>query len=333
MAITFVPYGPYDNVATGGATTLPSGTVTYVAGQPIVVEAVSLSATTIADSAGLTWTLLASQNMGGALQYIWYTIPVSSGTTVITLTQVATSSYYSMRVVAYTSNAGTPSGAVYGNISGGAGISTATPFSQSFTPSSAGSAVWMVMVIGLNGLAPAPGSECSLITSTIIDGWISSAVIGMSTEPLTSSSPVTLSGTTSATYQVVGWVAYEVPLAAPTTVTRPSTDILTTGWTGSYVDIDEVTASDTDYITSPSLASPTPIVFGLSQTLAAGSYNISIRGKSTLGTGNIQASLLNSSNTVMGSSSVQPVTSGFTTYTLPITTTGSSDRVKLEVTP
>lgn len=126
--------------------------------------------------------------------------------------------------------------------------------------------------------------------------------------------------------------------AGPATITRPSADVTTTGWTSStpgplYADIDETVANDTDYIISPDLASPTPVTFTLSQSLAAGTWDVRIRTKSTTGSGQIRVRLQDGSGVSVGVSSYQAVTGSFVVYTLQVTTTGSAERIQLEVTP
>lgn len=120
-------------------------------------------------------------------------------------------------------------------------------------------------------------------------------------------------------------------------ITRPSSDITVTGWTSTaatlFDAIDGTMASDTDYITSPTLPTANPAIMGLTQTLAAGTWNVRVRANSVTGSGNLVVKLLDSGGTTMGTSSTQAVTGTYTTYTLSITTTGTADRVRLEVTP
>ncbi len=127
-------------------------------------------------------------------------------------------------------------------------------------------------------------------------------------------------------------------LLAGGAITRPNSDIVVTGWVGDpdnvtlYNNIDEVTPSDTDFVISPSLgASPGPAVFGLTQSLSAGTYNVRTRARRTGSTGQIRALLLDSSGTTVGTGSWQSLTGSFTTYNLSVTTTGAAARVRLEV--
>lgn len=123
------------------------------------------------------------------------------------------------------------------------------------------------------------------------------------------------------------------------TISRPSSDVTTTGWTASsgsvlYDMIDEVTPSDTDYIISPAINStPGPAVFGITPTQASGTYNVRLRAKRTGATGDIRALLLDSGGATVGTSSWQALTASFAQYTLSVTTTGTAARVQLEVRP
>jgi hypothetical protein len=121
------------------------------------------------------------------------------------------------------------------------------------------------------------------------------------------------------------------------TIARPDSDITTTGWSASsgtvlFDMIDEVTPSDTDYIISPDLnATPTPVIFGIAPTQASGTYDVRLRGRRTDASGDIRALLLDSSGATVGTSSWQTLTGTFAEYTLSVTTTGTAQRVQLEV--
>lgn len=128
-------------------------------------------------------------------------------------------------------------------------------------------------------------------------------------------------------------------LAVFSPVYQPGSDITVTGWTGSpdnvnlYANIDESTASDTDYVLSPSVSSsPGPAIFGLSpSSLAAGNYTVNLRARRTGSVGQVRALLVNSSGTTVGTSSWQTLTTTYTTYNLAITTTGTAARLRFEV--
>jgi hypothetical protein len=117
---------------------------------------------------------------------------------------------------------------------------------------------------------------------------------------------------------------------------RPTSDITDTGWTNSsgtdsFALIDETAYSDTDYITSPELGTGSGIIMGLGNTLAAGTYKIRVRAKYTVTSGQVKVYLLNDSNVSQGDSGWQALSASETTYTLPVTTTGSATRVKIDV--
>lgn len=112
-------------------------------------------------------------------------------------------------------------------------------------------------------------------------------------------------------------------------------DVLSTGWVPStgtlYYDmLDEASFDDLDYVISPNLSTPTPLVLSVS-TLPAGTYTINIRAYRTDATGQLRLSLLDSSNVVQGISSWQSLTNSYVSYPISITTTGLSTRLKIEV--
>lgn len=122
------------------------------------------------------------------------------------------------------------------------------------------------------------------------------------------------------------------------TISRPNSDITVTGWTGNpdnvtlYANIDEAVASDTDFVISPALnATPGPAVFGLTQSLASGTYNVKTRARRTGASGQIRALLLDSGGATVGTGSWQSLTGSFATYNLSVTTSGTAARVRLEV--
>lgn len=134
-------------------------------------------------------------------------------------------------------------------------------------------------------------------------------------------------------------LAYDVgcwELVVSSTI-RPSSDVTTTGWTGvsdntnKFANIDETTASDTDYITSPSISGGEYIIFGLSGSLAAGSWDIRYRANFVGSSADVRITLLDGSNVSQGTSGWQTVTSTFADYTATVTTTGAATRVKIEV--
>ena len=123
---------------------------------------------------------------------------------------------------------------------------------------------------------------------------------------------------------------------AAVTISRPNSDIVVSGWVGVpnaalYANVNESTASDAEYIDSPGLsATATTCTFGLSLTLAAGSYDVGVRAQWVSQSGQLRVVLLDAGGTSVGASSYQALTSSATSYTLPVTTTGSATQARIE---
>ncbi len=98
-----------------------------------------------------------------------------------------------------------------------------------------------------------------------------------------------------------------------------------------YDAIDEPSADDADYITSPSLpvaGNSSTIRLGLTQPLLAGAYNARMRVK---GPGQVRARFFTSGDVDVGVSSYQAVTSSYGDITLPVTLSGTATKVQFEV--
>lgn len=117
----------------------------------------------------------------------------------------------------------------------------------------------------------------------------------------------------------------------------PGSDISVAGWTAStgtdlFACVDETTFDDADYITSPD--STTSATMGWSSPVPAGTWSLAIRPMFPEGTsGQIRLVMLDSGNSAVGASAWQTLTGAFVTYTLAITTSGVSDRFRLEIQP
>lgn len=117
----------------------------------------------------------------------------------------------------------------------------------------------------------------------------------------------------------------------------PGSDISVAGWTPStgtdlFACIDEHTYDDGDYITSPDLTTST--VMGWDNPVPAGTWSLSMRSEFFDGaSGQVRLVMLDSGSSSVGSSAWQALTGAFVTYTLAITTTGVSDRFRLEIQP
>lgn len=117
------------------------------------------------------------------------------------------------------------------------------------------------------------------------------------------------------------------------TVIRPSSDQLTTGWastTSTISDaINEAAPNDLSYAISPALTTAGPVILNLSNPVPMGTSTLNIRSKA--GTGAIKATLLTADGQAVGSTRWQGLTSAFSIYSLPISTTQEATQVKLEV--
>lgn len=125
-----------------------------------------------------------------------------------------------------------------------------------------------------------------------------------------------------------------VPMVLPTY--RPGSDVSTSGWVGTpdntalFTNIDDISVDDADYISSTD--SSTPAIFGLTSALVAGTYDITIRAK-FVGAGRIRVLLLNSSNTVLATSSWQTLTASYATYLLNVVLAATATRFRIEIAP
>jgi hypothetical protein len=120
-------------------------------------------------------------------------------------------------------------------------------------------------------------------------------------------------------------------------ISRPSSDVLTSGWTGVpdnvnlYNNIDESVASDTDFILSPYITGGENTIIGFTPSVSAGTWDVRYRADYLSASSQVRIHLLDNSNVVQGSSSWQTVTGTPILYTASVTTTGTATRVKIEV--
>lgn len=126
---------------------------------------------------------------------------------------------------------------------------------------------------------------------------------------------------------------YSATLTQTATFYRPTSDITVTGWVATpsgpiFDTMNELTANDSDYATSPDVS--TPATFGTT-TGAAGSFNVRIRARKTATTGQIRVRLLDGTNVDVGGTAWQSLTTTPTTYTLPATASATFQRIKLEL--
>lgn len=127
------------------------------------------------------------------------------------------------------------------------------------------------------------------------------------------------------------------PLWAPAstvTVYRPGSDVIVNGWTstpsGSLAScIDDPTLDRADFITSPNLTDPATLAWA--SPLPAGSYSISVDADRLGASGQVRIVCLDSGGTSVGATSWQVLTASATTYSLSVTTTGTSTQFRIEV--
>lgn len=117
---------------------------------------------------------------------------------------------------------------------------------------------------------------------------------------------------------------------------KPLADILTTNWTATGAvfanQINEAVPESSTYIQSPNLLSNTDsAVFSLDGSMPIGSYQLKINGSKTLVVGKFRVLTLDSSNVVTGTSDWVTPTTSDSQYLFNITTTGVSDKFRVEV--
>lgn len=120
---------------------------------------------------------------------------------------------------------------------------------------------------------------------------------------------------------------------------RPSSDILSTGWTGTpdnanlYANVNEPVGSTVQFVTSPVITgSQGPLRMGLSSPRFSGSHDIPFIGNHNgTGTPQVRAKLLDAGLTVLGTSAWQALTVTHTTYTANVTIAATATILELEV--
>jgi hypothetical protein len=118
---------------------------------------------------------------------------------------------------------------------------------------------------------------------------------------------------------------------------RVASDVTVTGWvvTGAATHaaaLNEDTADDGAFTTSPALSgTPSSITMALDEPRPAGTYTERFRVNVSSGTGNCRVVALNDAGTVQGQTADQAITSTLTTYTLPLTQSGTATRLRVDV--
>lgn len=130
---------------------------------------------------------------------------------------------------------------------------------------------------------------------------------------------------------------YFVTMPTSVAVYRPSTDIVVAGWTatpgpGFASQLSETTPNDTNFISSPNASTPDPITMGWSSPIPVGTWDVSIRYKHNGIARPVRLVLLDSINTIIGTSSwIAPASSLITQQVFSVTTTGISTSFRIEV--
>ena len=128
-----------------------------------------------------------------------------------------------------------------------------------------------------------------------------------------------------------------IPTAAVVSISRPTADVTTTGWTGNpdnvtlFTNINETTPSNSEFIESPNITGGEFTTFNFLPTRPAGTWDVTFHARFTGASAQARIHLLDGSNVSQGVSAWQTVTSSFVPYVASVTTTGTSSRVKIEV--
>lgn len=124
------------------------------------------------------------------------------------------------------------------------------------------------------------------------------------------------------------------PSATGATVYRPGSDLIVNGWTavgaGSLAAA-MADASNATYAESPNLTDPATETWDA--PLPAGTYDISVTFDRTATNGQLRLILLDSGGGTVGTSAWQAAPAIFATTVFNVTTTGTSDRFRIEVQP
>jgi hypothetical protein len=121
---------------------------------------------------------------------------------------------------------------------------------------------------------------------------------------------------------------------AAVSVYRPGSDVTVNGWTstpgGTLAScIDEAVLDRGDFITSPNLTDPATLAWAT--PLPAGTWDLSVDCDRTGSSGQLRIVCLDSGGTSVGASAWQAAPSSPATTVFSVTTTGTSDRFRIEV--
>ena len=331
-----------------GSTTLAAPSMTVAADSYLHLicghynSSIDLAATPITSSPSLTWTRLGTRivdTVNNQILYHFVSSVTSAGAIVCTVNYNASAQYRAVCVKEIRGSSGYDSAAAAYNYTYDANPGTGTDaVSSGATPTLTRQPAlvsgFSQDVFGTNG-SPLPGTGFSADSI----GW------GYGSPTLTSrgeNKRVVDTTGVAATFTQLGAGANIEHLSVVavflevSTITRPSADVTTSGWVAStgtdfFALIDETSYNDADYFTSPTLGTGSPITLTLSSSIVAGTYDVRIRAKRTDTVGQVRVLLLDGSNTTMGTSSWQALTTSFASYTLSVTTSGTATRVRIEV--
>lgn len=133
-----------------------------------------------------------------------------------------------------------------------------------------------------------------------------------------------------------------VNVGAPVLVTlysgtfyRPSSDVVTTGWTSTGTTlagaINELSPNDATFITSPDVSGTPGAYTADVPPIPAGNYMRRLRARRTGATGEIRLLYLDAGGAEVGVTPWQALTSTMTTYSVGVTLTGIAVRLRIEV--
>lgn len=139
-------------------------------------------------------------------------------------------------------------------------------------------------------------------------------------------------------WQILTDIQPRLTVPAPPPSTWLAADVTTAGWTTTETSyraaIDEATANDATYITSPPLTATAQVYSATFTTpRASGTWtHPTIRAKAISGTGAIRLRYLDAGNASVGVSPWQALTNTLANYSITVTTTATATQIQLEVT-
>lgn len=128
-----------------------------------------------------------------------------------------------------------------------------------------------------------------------------------------------------------------VDMGAASPIFRPAGDLATTGWTSTgtgFADqINEVTADDLTFVTSPDLLAATPLVISLSSAQNAGTYTARYRQQRTGADGESRIVFMTSGDVDVGDTPWTAAGASFALHEVNFTLSGTATKFRIEVRP